>query len=116
MRKTMKASQRSGSENSQTPDSVREADKRYLLKLFIIGTRPNSARAIVNVRKLCDEYLAGRYMLEVVDISKHPERVKEEQVIAAPTLIKELPAPLRRFIGSMSDTEKLLVGLEVRRR
>jgi circadian clock protein KaiB len=102
----MKTSQRSGS----------EADKTYILKLFIIGTRPNSSRAVTNVRKLCDEYLAGKYELEVVDISKHPERVKEEQIIAAPTLIKELPVPLRRFIGNMSDTEKLLVGLEVRRR
>ena len=112
----MKSSRRVGSDSSQVPEPVPEADMRYILKLFVTGTRPNSARAIVNVRKLCDEYLAGKYELEVIDISKHPERVKEEQIIAAPTLIKELPAPLRRFIGSMSDTEKLLVGLEVRRR
>ena len=92
----------------------RTMDKtRYLLKLYVTGTRPSSSQAIVNIRKICEKYLKGRYDLEVIDISKHPELLKEDQIIAAPTLIKELPLPLRRFIGNMSKTEQLIVGLDL---
>lgn len=85
----------------------------YLLKLYVTGTTPNSARAIVNIRRLCEEYLRGHYRLEVVDILKDPSRAKDEQVIAAPTLVKEEPLPLRRFIGDMSQTERLIAGLDI---
>ena len=83
----------------------------YALRLLIVGTTPRSARAIVNIRKLCEEHLAGRYGLEVVDIAEHPEIAAREQIIAAPTLIKTLPLPLRRFIGDMSQTDRILLGL-----
>jgi len=86
---------------------------RYLLKLYVTGTRHSSSLAIVNISKICEEYLEGRYDLEVIDISTHPELLKDEQIIAAPTLIKELPLPLRRFIGNMSNTERLVVGLDL---
>jgi circadian clock protein KaiB len=86
---------------------------RYVLRLYVSGTTPRSARAIVNIRKICEEHLQGRYDLEVVDIAQHPELAKGEQVIAAPTLIKKLPLPLRRFIGDMSQTERILVGLQL---
>jgi circadian clock protein KaiB len=88
-----------------------DAQGRYALRLLIVGTTPRSARAIVNIRKLCDEHLAGRYGLEVVDIAEHPEIAAREQIIAAPTLIKTLPLPLRRFIGDMSQTDRILLGL-----
>jgi len=86
----------------------------YVLRLYVTGTTPHSMRAIVNIRKICEEHLQGRYVLEVVDISQHPALAEGEQIIAAPTLIKKLPLPLRRFIGDMSQTRRLLLGLDLR--
>lgn len=88
-------------------------DARYLLRLYITGTTRNSERAIVNIRKICEEHLEGRYDLEIVDIFQHPTLAEGEQIIAAPTLIKHLPLPLRRFIGDMSQTERILLGLDL---
>ncbi|MDR3516889.1 MAG: circadian clock KaiB family protein [Azospirillaceae bacterium] len=85
----------------------------YVLRLYIIGSTPHSVRATANIRKLCDQHLEGRYDLEVVDISQYPALAGSAQIIAAPTLIKELPLPLRRFIGDMSQTERLLLGLDL---
>jgi circadian clock protein KaiB len=76
----------------------------YVLRLYITGTTPQSALAIANVRKICEEHLKGCYELEIVDISQRPELAEGEQIIAAPTLIKQLPLPLRRFFGDMSNT------------
>ena len=90
------------------------AAARYVLRLYISGSTPRSARAISNIRKICEEHLEGRYDLEVVDITQHPTLAEGEQIIAAPTLIKELPLPLRRFIGDMSQTERILIGLDLR--
>jgi circadian clock protein KaiB len=90
------------------------ARAQYILRLYVIGVTPRSSRAIVNIRKICEEYLHGRYELEVVDLSKHPELAEGEQIIAAPTLIKKLPLPLRRFIGDLSQTERILLGLDLR--
>ncbi|MGZ8236768.1 MAG: circadian clock KaiB family protein [Methylobacter sp.] len=91
------------------------ANVRYVLKLYVTGTTPRSTKAIVNIRKICEEHLQGRYDLEVVDISQHPTLAEGEQIIAAPTLIKKLPLPLRRFIGDMSQTERILLGLDLRK-
>jgi circadian clock protein KaiB len=90
------------------------ANARYVLRLYITGTTPHSTRAIVNIRKICEEHLEGRYELEVVDIAEHPTLAAGEQIIAAPTLIKKLPLPLHRFIGDMSHTERILLGLDLR--
>jgi circadian clock protein KaiB len=92
-----------------------DADGRYVLRLYVTGTTPHSMRAVVNIRKICEEHLQGRYELEVVDISQHPTLAEGEQIIAAPTLVKKLPLPLRRFIGDMSQTERILVGLDLRK-
>ena len=86
----------------------------YLLRLYVSGMTPNSLRAIENIRKICRENLAGRYQLEIIDIYQQPIFAKQGQIVAAPTLVKELPLPLRRFIGDMSQTDKILVGLELR--
>jgi len=88
---------------------------RYLLRLYVTGTTRNSERAIVNIRKICEDHLQGRYDLEIVDITQHPMLAEGEQIIAAPTLIKKLPLPLRRFIGDMSQTERILLGLDLRK-
>jgi len=93
--------------------SARRDDARYVFSLYVTGASRTSARALVNIRKLCDEYLAGRYELSVVDLTKHPDQALGNQIVAAPTLIKELPLPVRRFIGDMSRTEKILVGLDM---
>jgi circadian clock protein KaiB len=96
--------------------SASHKELRYVLRLYITGATPRSTQAIVNIRKICEEHLHGRYELEVVDISQHPTLAQGEQVIAAPTLIKKLPLPLRRFIGDMSQTHRILLGLDLRRR
>ncbi|MDD5249312.1 MAG: circadian clock KaiB family protein [Rhodocyclaceae bacterium] len=87
---------------------------RYVLRLYVTGDTPHSRRAIVNLRKICEEHLQGRYELEVVDISKNPALAEGEQIVAAPTLVKALPPPLRRFIGDLSQTDRILVGLDLR--
>lgn len=91
-----------------------QTNARYVLRLYITGSTPNSTRAIVNIRKICEKHLHGRYDLEVIDISQHPTLAEGEQIIAAPTLIRKLPLPLRRFIGDMSQTERILLGLDLR--
>jgi circadian clock protein KaiB len=89
--------------------------QRYVLRLYIAGLTPRSTLAVQNIRKICEEHLEGRYELEVVDIYQQPTLAEGEQIIAAPTLIKKLPLPLRRFIGDMSRTEKILLGLDLRK-
>lgn len=86
---------------------------RYLMCLYVTGSGRSSMRAITNTRKICEEYLDGRYDLEIVDITQHPELAIVEQVIAAPTLIKMSPLPVRRFIGDMSRADRIVLGLDV---
>jgi circadian clock protein KaiB len=93
---------------AQTPPA-----ERYILRLYVTGMTPRSARAVNNLRAICDEYLEGRYELEVVDIYQQPVLTKGEQIIAAPTLIKKLPLPMRRIIGDMSNRERVLLGLDL---
>ena len=95
-------------------DAPQEA--RYVLRLYITGATPQSVRAIANVKQICEEHLQGRYELEVIDLYQQPQLALGEQIIAAPTLIKKLPLPLRRIIGDLSSTERVLVGLDLRKR
>ena len=93
-----------------------ESDKdKYILRLYITGTTNRSVTALTNLKKICDEYLEGRYELEVIDLYRMPTLAKDEQIIAAPTLIKKLPLPFRRIIGDMSNKEKVLLGLDLRK-
>lgn len=87
--------------------------ERYILRLYVTGMTPRSLRALKNLQTICDEYLKGRYDLEVIDIYQQPVLTKGEQIIAAPTLIKKLPLPMRRIIGDMSDRDRVLVGLDL---
>ncbi len=94
---------------------IAKQDKsKYILRLYVTGLTPKSTKAIENVRRLCEEHLAGRYELDVIDIYQQPTLAKGEQIIAAPTLIKKLPLPLRKLIGDMSDTDKFLLGLDLK--
>ena len=87
----------------------------FVLRLYVTGATPRSVRAIGNIKQICEEHLEGRYVLEVIDLYQQPQLARGEQIIAAPTLIKELPLPLRRIIGDLSSTERVLVGLDLRR-
>ena len=89
-------------------------EKSYMLRLYVTGSTPRSVRSIFNLRKLCEEQLLGRYKLEVIDIYQQPEMAREEQIIAAPTLIKKLPLPLRKLVGDLSDQDRVLVGLDLK--
>lgn len=86
---------------------------RYILRLYVIGTTPSSCRAVVNLRRICDEHLATGYDLDVVDVARHPERAVDAQIVAAPTLLKRSPLPQRRLIGDLSDTNRVLAGLDL---
>lgn len=86
----------------------------YVLRLYVTGLTPNSQKAIDNVKKICEEHLEGRYELEIIDIYQQPIFAREGHIVAAPTLVKELPLPLRKFIGDMSQTERILYGLDLR--
>ena len=91
------------------------AQPTYLFRLYVSGNSPRSALAITNVRSICDQYLPGHYELEVIDVYQQPAETKTAQVIAVPTLIKEVPLPAKRFVGDMSDSERIVIGLNLRR-
>ncbi len=106
------------SENSSRDQLEQALRKRktekYIFRLYVSGATAKSTRAVENIRKLLEKNLKGRYELEIIDIYQEPEKARSEQVIAAPTLIKKLPLPLRRFIGDLSDSERILVGMEIK--
>ena len=93
---------------SAKPAGARE---RYVLTLYVTGATARSLRAIANIKAICEEHLKGRYQLEVVDIYRQPELLQRDQIVAVPTLIKKLPAPLRLLVGDLSRTEQVLQGL-----
>ncbi len=90
-----------------------QAGEHYLLRLYVTGSTPRSARAIQNIRAVCERELKGRYELEVIDIYQQPDRVAQEQIVVAPTLVKSLPVPMRRLIGDLSNLDRVLVGLDL---
>ncbi|WP_025225545.1 circadian clock KaiB family protein [Fimbriimonas ginsengisoli] len=96
-----------------TPADEPGEEVMYILKLFVTGTTPRSLKAIANLRAICQEHLLGRYELQVVDLYQQPELARENKLVAAPTLIKSLPNPIRRVIGDMSDTAEVLAGLDI---
>ena len=100
-------------ERIATDASAAQKSARYVLRLYIVSMTPKSMRAVANIRRICDEHLPGRYELEVIDLMEHPALAEGEQIIAAPTLVKMLPLPLRRFIGDLSQTENVLLGLDL---
>ena len=85
----------------------------YVLKLYVTGTSPRTERAIANLQRICETELQKRYELEIIDVLQHPQLAEDDKILATPTLIKHLPLPLRRVIGDLSDTEKVLLGLDV---
>ena len=88
---------------------------KYILRLYVTGSSARSLRAVHNLKKICEEHLPD-YDLEVIDIYENPTAAREEQIIAAPTLVKKLPRPLRKFVGDLSNTQKILIGLDIYKR
>ena len=92
---------------------IRQAKPKYAFRLYITGATPRSTKAIQNLKDLCEKHLQGCYEVEVVDIYQQPDLAKGQQIIAAPTLVKHFPLPLRKFIGDLSDTERILIEIKV---
>jgi circadian clock protein KaiB len=86
---------------------------KYILKLYVTGHTSRSERAIANLRRICEEELGGLYEMVIIDVLERPQLAEDEKILATPTLIKELPPPLRRIIGDLSDTDKVLLGLDL---
>jgi circadian clock protein KaiB len=93
--------------------AAENSQEKYLLRLYVAGLTARSTRAIENIRRVCAQYLEGRYELEVIDLHQDPHLAKEDKILAAPTLVKSLPPPLRRIIGDLSDEDRVLVGLDL---
>jgi circadian clock protein KaiB len=97
-------------------DATRPSEEKWELRLYTAGQTPKSVAAFNNLKRLCEEHMPGRYEIEVIDLMLNPRLAKEDQIVAIPTLVRKLPEPLRRIIGDLSDTERALVGLQLRPR
>ncbi len=93
-----------------------ENGEKWILRLYVAGQTPKSLAAFANLKRICEEHLAGRYEIEVIDLLEHPQLARGDQIFAVPTLVRRLPPPLRKIIGDLSNTEKVLVGLDVQPR
>jgi circadian clock protein KaiB len=91
-----------------------ENTERWDLCVYVTENSPKSQRAIANLRQACEEHLAGRYQIEIVDVLKNPRRAAADQILAAPTVVRRLPAPIRKLVGDLSDNDRLMIGLELR--
>lgn len=100
--------------STDEPNDFQEEPGEYNLRLYVAGQTPKSLAAIANLKKLCEENLAGRYSIEVVDLLVTPQLAAGDQIVALPTLVRRLPPPLKRVIGDLSNTERVLVGLDIR--
>ncbi len=101
-------------EKSKPRARSRNTEKTWELRLYVAGQTPKSLAAFANLKKICDEHLAGQYHIEVIDLIKKPQLASGDQILAIPTLVRKLPEPIRKIIGDLSDTERVLVGLNLR--
>jgi circadian clock protein KaiB len=93
--------------------SGKATSDRFVLRLYVAGQTPNSMKAFANLKKICEEHLAGRYQIEVIDLLEKPQLAAGDQILALPTLVRKLPVPVRKIIGDLSNTERVLIGLDV---
>lgn len=101
-------------EDDSTEGATGEGVELYDLRLYVAGQSPRSVRAVENLRRVCDQHLAGRYRVEVIDLLVNPALARGDEIVAVPTLVRKLPDPIRKIIGDLSDTDKVLVGLQLR--
>ena len=92
----------------------KEDQETWELRLYVAGQTPKSVRAFANLKKICEEHLEGRYRIEVIDLLENPKLAQGDQIVAIPTLVRNLPPPLKKIIGDLSNTERVLVGLDLR--
>ncbi len=107
MKAASKPSKSEGARNGETTET-------WELRLYVAGQTPKSLTAFANLKKLCEEHIPGKYNIEIVDLLKHPTLAKGDQILAIPTLVRKLPEPIRKIIGDLSNTERVLVGLDLR--
>jgi circadian clock protein KaiB len=112
-KKTSRATSKSAQTDLET-DLAQDADGNYSLRLYVAGQTPKSIAAFANLKRLCEEYLPGRYKIEVIDLVENPQLAAGDQIVALPTLVRKLPSPLKRIIGNLSDKEKFLVGMDLK--
>jgi circadian clock protein KaiB len=98
----------------KTPARPRRAKKTWELRLYVAGQTPKSLTAFANLKRICEEHLAGQYEIEVIDLLKEPQLASGDQILAIPTLVRKLPSPIKKIIGDLSNTERVLVGLDIR--
>jgi circadian clock protein KaiB len=89
--------------------------ERFVLRLYIAGQTPKCMRAFTNLKRICEEHLANRYQIEIIDLLQNPQLARGDQILAVPTLVRQLPEPVKKIIGDLSNTERVLVGLDLRR-
>ena len=112
----MSSTQQTGSKTT-TPEAGEKAPQEvWILRLYVAGQTPKSLAAFANLKRICEEHLAGQYEIEVVDLLENPQLAAGDQILAIPTLVRQLPPPVRKIIGDLSNTERVLVGLDVRPR
>jgi circadian clock protein KaiB len=99
---------------SEAPVLKENSELVWHLRLYVAGQNPKSITAFSNLKRLCEEYLKGRYKIEVVDLFKHPERAKGDQIVALPTLIRKLPEPIKRIVGDLSNSDRVIVDMNLR--
>jgi len=100
-------------DNENEAFSADNGGETWQLRLYIAGQTPKSLEALANLRRICEEHLKGRYKIEVVDLTRNPKVAREHQIVAVPTLVRQLPPPLRKIIGTLADEERVLVGLDI---
>jgi circadian clock protein KaiB len=101
-------------QNNGGDGQLEDGAELYDLRLYVAGQTPRSVAALANLQKLCEEHLAGKYRIEVVDLVESPQRARGDQILAIPTLVRRLPEPIRKIIGDLSNSERVLVGLDIR--
>ena len=97
--------------NNETEPNIPE--NKYILRLYIAGQTSKSVTAFANLKRICEEHLKGKYTIEVIDLAENPQLAKKDQIIALPTLVKQLPPPVKKIIGDLSNTERVLIGLDI---
>jgi circadian clock protein KaiB len=101
-------------DKTKRPPRPRRSKKTWELRLYVAGQTPKSLAAFANLKKICEEHMAGQYEIEVIDLLKQPQLASGDQILAIPTLVRKLPAPIKKIIGDLSNTERVLVGLDIR--
>jgi circadian clock protein KaiB len=100
---------------SHFDNSQQTTSEQWKLRLYVAGQTPKSVTAFANLKKLCEEYLQGQYQIEIIDLLQHPELAKQDRILAIPTLVRQLPPPIRQIIGDLSNQEKVLLGLDLKK-